>query len=216
MYAYCMNNPINRIDVSGNWSWKALGKVVAAVATVVAVTAVCVATAGAAALAVGASTAVTSAVVTGATVGGLAAGGANIVGQCSSVGAENLDVGEVVIKAATGSAYGAASALKAVAPTRAISFAARAGVVMSNTTNTLLTQLNRGASTKEALESAGKTALCSVGIQAATAVFPGNGNYGAGKALLSSAIITGKEVIDRNEDTISWMQRKAGRYLQVF
>ena len=49
LFAYCMNNPVNRFDVNGNWSLPNLAKaVIGAVATVAAV-AVTVATGGAAA-----------------------------------------------------------------------------------------------------------------------------------------------------------------------
>ncbi|MBO7254124.1 MAG: hypothetical protein J6V36_02350, partial [Clostridia bacterium] len=47
LFAYCLNDPVNRVDEDGNWSWKKVLKVVAAVAVVtVAVAAVAAVTAG--------------------------------------------------------------------------------------------------------------------------------------------------------------------------
>ena len=55
MFAYCLNNPVNMIDIAGDWpSLTSFFTAIAVVAAVVAVAAVCVATAGTAVVAGGA------------------------------------------------------------------------------------------------------------------------------------------------------------------
>ena len=49
LFAYCMNNPVNRFDVDGNWSLPNWAKVVVGAVAMVAAVAVTVATGGAAA-----------------------------------------------------------------------------------------------------------------------------------------------------------------------
>ena len=77
LFAYCLNNPVNRTDVNGNWSLPNWAKktiaAVAVVAVVAAVAAVTVATAGAgtaaAIIAIGAAKGAAVGMVSGAAVG---------------------------------------------------------------------------------------------------------------------------------------------------
>ena len=52
LFVYCLNNPLNRFDESGNWSWSNLFKVVVGVVAAVAAVAITVATAGTGAAAI--------------------------------------------------------------------------------------------------------------------------------------------------------------------
>jgi len=108
MFAYCMNNPVNMSDPTGNWP-KWVSKVVKAVAVAVVVTAAVALTAGAAAVALGASAAVVSGVMIGAAVGGTAASVVNIGTQVLKKGADKIDSKEVAKSAFWGSVSGAAS-----------------------------------------------------------------------------------------------------------
>jgi len=132
LFAYCLNDPTNRTDEAGNWSWKSVLKVVAAAAVVVAVTAVCVATAGTAAVALGASSTVVTAVATGTTVGGLVAGGSEIASQIAEKGADNINLLDVGAKTLIGSGYGASRALAITGNPLG-----RLGVIATNSINTL-------------------------------------------------------------------------------
>ena len=106
LFAYCMNNPVNRFDVDGNWSLPNWAKVaIGAVATVAAV-AVTVATGGAAApvlLGVAAST-ITSGAIGYATGGveGMKDGLANgfMMGGLSAFGGSLISAGVKAVKTA--------------------------------------------------------------------------------------------------------------------
>ena len=106
LFAYCMNNPVNRLDANGNWSLPNWAKVaIGAVATVAAV-AVTVATGGTAApvlLAVAAST-ITSGAIGYATGGveGMKDGLANgfMMGGLSALGGSLVSAGVKAVKTA--------------------------------------------------------------------------------------------------------------------
>ena len=88
LYAYCLNNPVNRFDVSGHWSVSSLFASLAVAAVAVAVVAVCVASAGTAApalLAVGGAVLSSGSVV--ATASTVAVAAATTAVACSAVGA---------------------------------------------------------------------------------------------------------------------------------
>ena len=96
MFAYCLNNPVNMIDESGNWpKWlTAVVAVTVAVVAVVAVAAVVVASGGSAVP-----------VLVGAAVGAAVSATANAVTQKVTTG--KIDVADVFIAAAGGGITGA-------------------------------------------------------------------------------------------------------------
>ena len=72
LYAYCLNNPVNRFDESGNWSLPNWAKVAIGAATTVAAVAITVATGGAAApILIGVATSTLSSAAIGYITGGV-------------------------------------------------------------------------------------------------------------------------------------------------
>ena len=117
-----MNNPIMYSDPSGHmpeWLQDTL-KVLGAVAIVVGVTALTVATAGLAAYALGASAAMIGAVTTGAAIGGLVAGGLEIGAQIYENGIDGMNLGAIAIESFAGSAYGAISGVASTTTSAAL------------------------------------------------------------------------------------------------
>ncbi len=150
LFAYCLNNPVNMSDPSGNWP-KWATKLVAAVAVATIVTAAVVFTAGAAAVALGASSAVVAGVMGGAAVGGAVASTVNISMQASKKGLENINVKDVAKSSAFGSISGAFSGGSAGAAPAAMSatslvvqkgLQAGANVLISQTSYLLQTSIS--------------------------------------------------------------------------
>ena len=105
LYAYCGNNPVLNVDPTGTWSWKGFFTALAAAVAVVAVAVVVAVTAGAAAAAiagavgVGASMATTigTTVAVTAAVGGAVVGLGELANQTIEKGAENINIGSIIV-----------------------------------------------------------------------------------------------------------------------
>ena len=133
-YSYCMGNPVVFTDPSGLFSWSNFGKIAAAVAAVVVVTAACAVAASvllpAAAALVGATIAptVVSSVVSAGIIGGVASGGVGIVKKTLTGEIDDMTLGEFVGDTAIDSAFGSARGMTQVISPPSLKFAAGATV----------------------------------------------------------------------------------------
>ena len=98
LYIYCLNNPVNDIDSTGNWSWKkfweTLVTIVVSVAVVVAITTVTVASGGSSFV-----------VLMGAGLGSVSSGISSVISQVAS--GNNFSFSQLLIDMSFGAITGA-------------------------------------------------------------------------------------------------------------
>jgi len=213
LYCYCYNNPIMYADPSGHmpkWLQDIL-KVLGAVAIVVGVTALTVATAGLAAYALGASAAMIGAVTTGAAIGGLVAGGLEIGAQIYENGIDGMNLGAIAIESFAGSAYGAISGVASTTTSAALRLGMRGARVALGGLSTALHGINNGDSFGTIMLNVGVSIGTGILIQGAFAgldaytgklssailqnyALDGALNFGANQILLMSGILVGKNL----------------------
>ena len=117
--------------------------VLGAVAIVVGVTVLTVATAGAVAYALGAGATMIGAITTGATVGGLVAGGLEIGAQIYENGIYEMNLGAIAIESFTGAAYGAINGVASTTTSAALRLGMRGARVALGGLSTALHGINK-------------------------------------------------------------------------
>ena len=146
LYAYCGNDPVNRIDPNGNkwWHW-----ILGALA-VVAVTALTAGIAGLVATKIGAvlgvGTLLVKTTVIGSVIGGLVTGGLELISQGIATNWQTLDFWALTIDTFTGSLYGAASGMMGTTTSVGLRLATRATIVATSGLNAALHAIKKGKS----------------------------------------------------------------------
>ncbi len=134
----------------------------AAVAIVVGVTAIAVATAGAAAAVLGASV---TAVTTSTAVGGLVAGGVEIASQIYRNGIDNMNYTSILLETASGAVNGVLSGVMTSTVSPVARVGARVGKVLLGGATEVLHGINNGQSFKQTMVNAGMSMAIGTAFQ---------------------------------------------------
>jgi len=213
LYSYCNNDPVNYSDGSGHMPElvQDIVKVLGAVAIVVGITALIVATAGTAAYVLGASATMIGTITTGATIGGLVAGGLEIGAQIYKNGIDGMNLGAIAIETLVGSTYGAISGVASTTTSAALRLGMRGARVALGGLTSALHGINNGDSYDTIMLNVGVSIGTGiliqgvfVGLDAYTGklsstilqnyALDGALNFGRSQVLLMLGILAGKNV----------------------
>ena len=170
LYAYCNNNPVMFIDPYGNDFMdflEGVGKVALSIVIVVGISVGIAASGGALAIALGATSTVAMNVAGCALLGGFIFGGASFLNQWAVNGAQNINIGSLIVDTVSGSIQCAltGASIGAIWPVRLL----MSGLKIVNTTlSTYLYQKSIGTPDGLVIEKTKSSFNSAVAIQGAT------------------------------------------------